>query len=112
MSILQHLLNSYKLWHEYLPHLPKTVRYTIVERADQAFLETIELLLAASKSAKTDRPALLQRSSAKFELLKFLLQVLWEIKALNNNKYIAISENLAQIGKMLGGWLRQVSASK
>jgi hypothetical protein len=41
-------------------------------------------------------------------LLKFFLQVAWEIKALDNKKYIRLSEKLDEIGKMLGGWLKSI----
>lgn len=40
-------------------------------------------------------------------MLKFFLRVAWEIKSLDNKKYIIISEHLEEIGKMLGGWQKQ-----
>jgi len=39
-------------------------------------------------------------------LLKFFLRISWEIKAVDNKKYIALSERLDEIGKMLGGWIK------
>jgi len=33
----------------------------------------------------------------------------WEIKALDNKKFILLSEKLNEIGKMLGGWSKQVT---
>jgi len=50
-----------------------------------------------------------QKSSAKLDVLKLFLRVAWEIKALDNKKYIALSEKLDEIGRMLGGWLKQLS---
>lgn len=35
--------------------------------------------------------------------------ILWETKSLDNKKYIALSEKLSKIGKMLGGWNGQLS---
>ena len=32
----------------------------------------------------------------------------WDIKALDNKKYIALSEALSEPGKMLGGWYNQL----
>lgn len=37
--------------------------------------------------------------------LKFFLKLLWEIKALDNKKYTTLSIPLAEIGKMIGGWM-------
>ncbi len=42
-------------------------------------------------------------------MLKFFLQLGWEIKVLDNSKYVALSEPLDEVGRMLGGWLRQVT---
>lgn len=104
---MQHLVSSYKLWQSYIPHIPKTARYTVAEKIDKAFLDTIEHLFTASKSAKAEKLVALRCASAKFELLKFLLQILWETKALDTAKYSRLSESLEEIGRMLGGWLKQ-----
>ena len=42
------------------------------------------------------------------DLLKFFLQIAWEINSLENKKFIALSEPLNEVGKMLGGWYRQL----
>lgn len=34
--------------------------------------------------------------------------VLWEIKALDDKKYIALSAGIDEMGKMLGGWNGQL----
>ena len=46
----------------------------------------------------------------KIDTTKLLLMVLWETKSLDDKKYIAISLQLEEAGKMLGGWQRQISA--
>jgi len=51
---------------------------------------------------------LLQKAGIKLDTLKFILQISWEIKALDNKKYIILSEHLNEIGKMLGGWIRGI----
>ncbi len=107
LSILQHLIASYKLWHGYIPHITKTARYTLGEKIDRVLIETAELLFAASRSVRQEKLECLRRASDKLDLLKFLLQVLWEVRGLDNEKYVALSECLQRIGKMLGGWLRQ-----
>lgn len=40
----------------------------------------------------------------KVETLKILLMEPWETKSLNNTKYVALSEKIDEIGRMLGGW--------
>lgn len=50
----------------------------------------------------------MQKAAAKLDLAKFFLQLLWEIGALDNKKFIVLSEKLYEIGKMFGGWVRQL----
>jgi len=50
----------------------------------------------------------LQKAISQFDLLKFFLRVAWEVKAIDNKKYLLISEPLVEIGKMLGGWQRNI----
>jgi hypothetical protein len=35
--------------------------------------------------------------------------ILWEIKSIDTKKYIALSEPIHEIGKMLGGWNGQLN---
>ena len=42
------------------------------------------------------------------DLLKFFLQVAWEIESLDNKKYISLSEKMGDAGKMLGGWIKSL----
>jgi len=75
-------------------------------KIDSLFTETIELIIKASYSSKGEKLVYLLKASAKFDLLKFFLKVSWEIRALDNKKYIRLSEKLNEIGKMLGGWIK------
>ena len=67
----------------------------------------IENIFIAQHKSKEQKLIYLNKSSEKLDLLKFLFQISWEIKALDNKKYIALSQKLNEIGKMLGGWIKQ-----
>lgn len=106
--IMGHLVSIYKLWHEFTPNLPKTARYSLGIKTDSLFAEAIESIFSASYAMKEEKLAYLRQASSKIDLLKFFLQILWEIKALDNKRYLLFSEKLQEIGRMLGGWQRQV----
>ena len=95
-----------------MPHIPKDTRYTLGTKIDASLIDTIEATFIASFLAKEKKLPYVQRAATKLDLVKFFLQVLWEIKALDNKKYTAISEQLFEIGRMLGGWLRQIINQK
>lgn len=62
----------------------------------------------AASSNTTEKSIHLKKASDKLDLLKFFLKIMWEIKALDNKKYLRISEFLAEIGRMLGGWIKKM----
>lgn len=104
LPVLQNLVAVYKLWQVYLPHFPKTTKYTLGEKIDALFIETIENIVISSFLPKQEKVPHIKNGLVKLDVLKFFLQVAWEIKALDNRKYIELSKNLLEIGKMLGGW--------
>ena len=108
MPILQKLISAYKLWLEFLPQLFKTHRYSIGAKIDSLFLENIETIFLAGYADKAEKIVYLRKASIKLDSLKFFLQVSWEIKSLDNKKYISLSEKLNEVGKMLGGWIKQL----
>ena len=62
--------------------------------------------MRAAYSDKIEKLISLKDASVKLDLLKFFLQIAWEIRSLDNKKYIQLSERLDEIGKMLGGWIK------
>jgi len=106
LPIIQRFVAVYKLWNEFRDHFPKKSRYTLGAKIDTSFLEIIELLFMASALQRAHKLPVLQKASGKLDLLKFFLQLTWELKILDAKKYILLSEPLNDIGKMLGGWMR------
>lgn len=92
-----------------MPNIPKDSKYTLGAKIDALFLEVIENIIKAGYSNKVEKEIFLRRTSAKLDLLKFFLQLVWEIKALENKKYISLSEKLDEIGRMLGGWIKSLN---
>jgi len=108
LSIIQKFVETYKLWDEFKNHFPKKSRYTLGAKIDTLFIDTIELLFIASYLGKEQKLPYLQKAGGKLDLLKFFLQIAWELKAIDNNKYIILSRQLDEIGKMIGGWIRGI----
>lgn len=98
------LKDAYNLWQKYLIDFPKQNRYTLGNKIDDMFLVAIEYSFLASYANRDTKIIHLERCISRVDLLKLLLQLAWEIRALDNPKYIALSEHLAEVGRMLGGW--------
>ncbi len=108
LPILQKCTDAYKLWHGFLTDFPRLSRHTLGAKIDNLFTDTVELILLAGYASKPQKTVLVQRASTKLDALKFFLQVAWELKVLDNKKYLRLSEPLAEVGKMLGGWRKQL----
>ncbi len=106
LSILSHLLATYKLWHETVRRFPKDQRYTLGAKITELYIEMLQAIFLASTSSGVHKIKPLKIASLKLDLLKFFMQVAWGIKALDNKKYSVFAEQHIQIGKMLGGWLK------
>ncbi|MDQ5949473.1 MAG: hypothetical protein QG589_599 [Patescibacteria group bacterium] len=100
--------SAYALWHEYIPSIPKTARYTLAETIDTYFIHVIENILIASFLQKQEKQPFVRKSIISLDVLKFFLLTLWEMKHIDTKKYIALSEPLTEAGRMLGGWHGQL----
>ncbi len=100
-------MTAYKLWHGFQVHMPKVPRYSLGIKIDGLFIEIIELVFRALQIVR-DKTPLLELASCKLDALKFMLQITWEIQAVDDKKYINLSKELNEVGRQLGGWLRKV----
>lgn len=108
LPVLERAKRAYTLWSGYHQELPKTRRYTLGGKIDGLFIDIIESMAAASFLPKGDKLPHIRLAIRKLDTLKILLMVLWESKSLDSKKYIALSELLAEMGRMLGGWNGQL----
>lgn len=107
LVVIEKLITAYKLWHNFLPHLPKTARYSIATKIDSLFISTLEYILKAKYAKIEQKKIYLASASTEFDILKFFLRVMWEIGVLEDKQYATLSVHLDEIGRMLGGWYRQ-----
>jgi len=77
-------------------------------KIDFLILETIEEIIKASHSNKENKLIFLNKASNKLELVKFFISLVWDMKVLDTKKYITLSKEFDEAGKMLGGWIRKI----
>ena len=104
------MTSVYKKWFNYRDHFPKKARYTLGDKIDSLFLETLELLFVASYQRKNEKLPTLEKILHKIDVLKFFLQISWEITALDTKKFSELSEGVHEIGKMVGGWKKGLAS--
>ena len=108
LPVLEKVKNTYLFWYQNYRVLPKTHRYSLGEKIDNLFVEGIEAIVTASFLKRTEKLPYLRLANRKIDTLKIFLMLLWETKSINDKKYIALSLELDEIGRNLGGWAGQI----
>ena len=80
LPILQEIADAYVIWHKNLANLPRLSRYTLGEKIDQLFLDTIQQILLAGYSPRAEKMAAVARASTKLDALKFFLRLMEQVR--------------------------------
>ncbi len=84
------------------------LRHSIGTRIDGLFAVVIELVSKAMFSPEHQREPHVSEAIGKNDVLKFMLYTLFELKGIKETQFIAVSEAMEEIGKMLFGWKNQL----
>ena len=106
LPILQKVAEFYKLFHSYSEKFPKKDRFTLGQRCENHILILLEELIRVSKVSKPQKALLLFEVSIQLDTLKILVRLLKELKVLDLKQYTCLEEQVFEIGKMLGGWIK------
>ena len=108
IPIIKKIYELYKLLHLYRQQIAKADRHSLWQRAENSCLELLELILSASQQTKQAKLPNLEAASAKLSVLRVLIRLAKDTKAIDTKKYLALQTLIDEIGRMLGGWLRSV----
>jgi len=88
-----------------IPRFPRSHRFVLGDRIQVLVLEVLELLIEAAYTR--DKAALLKRAGIQLEKLRYLIRISKDLEFLSLRHYEFVSGQMDEIGKMVGGWLRQ-----
>ena len=103
-TVLIKAKESYSIWFKYLSDFPKTYRHNLGGKIDSYFLELLENVFVSLYLSGDHKINRITISISKLDGVKFFLQLAWENKCIPNDKYATLSNQLSEVGKMLGGW--------
>ena len=109
LPVLSKVKESFLLWHTFYQDLPKVHRRSLGQRIDTLLVELIEAICAATFLSREEKQPYVRLAIKKIDTVRVLLMMLWEAKAIDDKKYIALSVKLDEAGKMLGGWNGQLT---
>ncbi len=89
---------------------PKSHRFSIAVRLENVFLQFLENMVVANhRHAKLP---LLQAADEALIKVRLLIRLSHEQQFINTNSYEFAAQSLDEIGRMLGGWIKQQSGQK
>lgn len=94
------------LWMlHHVKHYPRDERFRLTARIEQVMFTFHESLLYAAKMKET--AYYLRKADAEFDMLRTYLRFALELKYTTPDQYQYIAEQMTEIGRLLGGWLKK-----
>ncbi len=91
---------------EHTIRFPKSQRFVMAKRIEDAALNFYDLLLLAVK--ETNKKEILNKASFELERLKHYLRLCRDLNIMSIKQYEYSSKAIVEIGNLLGGWLKKV----
>jgi len=85
---------------------PKSYRFSIAVRIENAVLEFTEILTVANM--RHNKKPLLEQADEVLTKLRLLVRLSFEMKFISQHSYEFGSCRIAELGKMLGGWMKKL----
>jgi hypothetical protein len=88
---------------------PRAYRTTVTQRLMDAALDLQECLFDAQGRRGARRTEALLAADAALAKLRLYLRLAHQWRWLNDGQYQHVSQRVAEVGRLLGGWLKQAS---
>jgi len=106
IPIFKKSYDLYKEFYNIRSKIGKQDRYTIYLRCENLILEVLEGILNASQLSKAQKLPVLEQTSLKLNLLRVFIRLMKDIKSIDLKNYAKLEEEIDEIGRMLGGWIK------
>jgi len=88
--------------------LPKSHKFTLGDRITNLALDTLGLLIQAVYTR--NKRNLLREANLNLEKMRYLIRICYDLDLLALRKYEYVSKGINEVGKQIGGWLKQQTA--
>ena len=88
---------------------PRAFRFTVTQRLMDAALDLQEALFEAQSLREAARLEALRNADVALNRVRLYLRLAYQWHWLNAGQYEHVSTLVAEIGKLLGGWIKQSS---
>jgi len=109
LPIINRTYEVYKFAVETDGHIEKRFRYSLGESLETSILALLQELIMAKNAPKPLKAGYLIRASSHLEVTTLKLRLLLELRLANETRIFQTQAKLAEIGRMLGGWLKSLT---
>lgn len=103
---------AYSFWFKIYNDFPKAHRYILGGKIEDYFLALLENIFICIYLPPEQKISRLIIAISKLDGVKLFLQIAWENKCVQDDKYSTLSKHLNEIGRMLGGWKKGLENRK
>jgi len=106
---------TYDLLEWLLPrtqNFPKSHRFVVTKRLQDAALDFQEALFWANSHSGRQRLAHLRAADAHLDKLRLYLRLVHHWGWLSSGQYEYVSKKVNEVGRLLGGWLKQTQGKR
>lgn len=111
LPIINNMYEVYKRIIDLNTRLKKPYRYSLGTGLENTVLEILENLILAKNAPKPLKAAYLLKASSQLEIAMLKLRLYLELKLANETKIFQMQSTLAEVGRMLGGWLKTTQST-
>lgn len=91
---------------------PKARRHSLTEKIENCALELLECLVRANALRGQERVEALVAADVKLHTLRLLLRLATDLGDLSRRRFGYVSGMLAEMGRLLGGWLAKTREAR
>jgi hypothetical protein len=110
LPIINRTYEVYKSIIDINNHLEKRWRYSLGMSLENSVLSLLQELIMAKNAPKPLKSSYLIKDSSYLEISVLKLRLFLEMEIANKTKIFQTQSKLAEIGRMLGGWIKSLNA--
>lgn len=110
IPIFKKTYELYKSLHQLRIKVSKQDRHTLWQRLENSTLEALEGILRASSMSKNEKLPILKEVSHNLNVTRVFIRLAKDTEVIDFTKYDDFQNKIDEIGRMLGGWIKQVKS--
>jgi len=95
----------FKILHYYITVFPRSERYSLGQKMKDVNINFLEQIIRANNSR--NKKPYLEEACQLLEILRIYTRLCHDLKLMSLKRYEIVSQKIDEVGRMLGGWMRE-----